>query len=242
MKIRILGTNGPYPAANGATTAILVKSESGNILLDCGSGALARLQKHIKLQQLSACVLSHLHLDHCSEVKLLAYAYQILIKNGCAKPLDVFCPASPQDVFSLIKQDNSLNVTAIDGENVLQMGGIKITFCQMQHNVESYAIKCEQNGKILVFSSDTAANYKLIEFSKNADVLIINTPYRNAAKPPEAMHMTAYQAGKTALAANAKKLILSHFLPGSKTKALSLEATRVFKNTEIASEKKEYSV
>lgn len=242
MKVRFLGTCGPYPAANGATTAILIKSDGANILLDCGSGALAKLQNYIRLEQLAACVLTHLHFDHCCEIKLLAYAYQTLIKGGCATPLDVFCPASPEDVFGIIKQDNSLNAAAINAQTALDIGGIKITFCRMRHNVESYAVKLEENGRILVFSSDTLANEELIEFSVNADLLIIDAPYRNAAKPKEAMHMTAYQAGKTALAANAKKLLLSHFLPETKTKALAFEASMAFKNTEIASGKKEYTV
>lgn len=242
MKINILGTNGPYPDANGATTALLLRSGSENILIDCGSGALARLQNYIGLEQLSACVLTHLHFDHCSEIKLLAYAYQTFIKSGSAKPLNVFCPASPGDMFNIIKQDDSFNVVSVNGDTVIQTGAVKISFCRMEHNVETYAVKCEEEGKTIVFSSDTKANDRLIEFSKNADLLIIDAPYRNSAKPQEAMHMTAYQAGKAALAANAKKLILSHFLPGTKTKALCSEAAMVFKDTEIASEKKEYLV
>ena len=45
MILKILGNNGPFPAANGACSGYLLSSDSGetNILIDCGTGVLARL-------------------------------------------------------------------------------------------------------------------------------------------------------------------------------------------------------
>ena len=96
MRLTILGNNGPYPAAGGACSSYLLESDSGStaILVDCGAGALARLEERLPIERLDAVVLSHLHYDHMSDMLPLHYALQFRPR---ARALDVYasrsCPA-----------------------------------------------------------------------------------------------------------------------------------------------------
>ena len=101
MRLTVLGNNGPYPIPGGACSGYLLESDSGNttILLDCGTGVLARLEQCIPLDQLDAVVLSHLHYDHMSDMLPMHYALQF---NPRKKPLNVYAPATPVEVRKLL--------------------------------------------------------------------------------------------------------------------------------------------
>ena len=80
MRLTILGCQGPYPEAGGACSAYLVEAGGKRVLMEAGSGCLARLGGMMALEALDAVVLSHLHFDHMGEMPLLGYALQ-----GCGK-------------------------------------------------------------------------------------------------------------------------------------------------------------
>ena len=77
MKLTVLGNNGPFPAAGGACSGYLVIEGDKKILIDCGNGVLANLQKFIKLEEIDAVILTHLHSDHMSDMMVLRYAVHI---------------------------------------------------------------------------------------------------------------------------------------------------------------------
>jgi len=66
MKLTVLGASGAFPAPGTATSGYLLEIDGHHILIDCGSGVLSRLQEHIRLDQLEAIILTHLHSDHTS--------------------------------------------------------------------------------------------------------------------------------------------------------------------------------
>ena len=82
MIITTIGWWGAYPGAGDATAGFLLGSEGTSILLDCGSGVLARLQHHIDLQNLDAVILSHYHWDHVADLGCLQYATRIQMDLG----------------------------------------------------------------------------------------------------------------------------------------------------------------
>lgn len=72
LRLQILGCQGPYPGPGGATSGYLLTGPGRPVLLELGSGILARLGSE-GAAELGAVVLSHLHFDHCAEVPLLGY-------------------------------------------------------------------------------------------------------------------------------------------------------------------------
>ena len=77
MRIIVLGCFGPYPPAGGTCSGYLLEKDGSFVLLDCGNGVLSKLQHFIKLKDLSAVILSHLHSDHVSDISILGYAWQM---------------------------------------------------------------------------------------------------------------------------------------------------------------------
>ena len=60
MQITVLGRWGAYPNPGEATSGYLLQTDKHNILLDCGSGVLTNLLKHINKEDLHAAFISHL--------------------------------------------------------------------------------------------------------------------------------------------------------------------------------------
>ena len=57
MELTVLGMNGPFPAANGATSGYLVRGEKTRVAMDLGSGTLGRLTALMAPEALDALLL-----------------------------------------------------------------------------------------------------------------------------------------------------------------------------------------
>ena len=64
LQITVLGASGTYAGVDGACTGFLVRGGDSTVMMDAGPGTLANLQRHIRLSELDAVVLSHSHPDH----------------------------------------------------------------------------------------------------------------------------------------------------------------------------------
>ncbi len=113
---------------------------------------------------------------------------------------------------------------------VLQADNVKVTAFRTPHPPisDNFAYKFETPDGTIVFSSDTNYNPKLAEFAKGCDVLVHECLYlpavdqlvlktKNGATLKKHLlesHTTTEDVGRIAAAANAKVLVLSHFVPG----------------------------
>jgi len=119
VQLIVLGTDGPYPGASKACSGYLLSYGNTKILLDCGSGVLARLQCHQDLNQLSAVVLSHLHYDHISDLYVLRFAVDAARHAGLRSgPLPLYAPPKPADVFSTLEYKDNIALYPIHGGGV----------------------------------------------------------------------------------------------------------------------------
>ena len=51
MKLTIIGFWGGYPKKNGASSGYLLEHDGFNLLIDCGSGVLAKMQNMIRARR-----------------------------------------------------------------------------------------------------------------------------------------------------------------------------------------------
>ena len=94
-------------------------------------------------------------------------------------------------------------------------------------------------GRKVIYSGDTMPCEDMIEFAKNADVLIHEATYTSSHKERSilTMHTTAEDAAKIAKKSNAKILVLTHFSARyADTSALIDEARKIFPATFIAND------
>ncbi len=92
-------------------------------------------------------------------------------------------------------------------------------------------------GKKVVYASDTRPSESTARAAKDADLLIHESSFAESEKKLafERKHSTAAEAASVAKKAHVKKLVLTHISARYKdSKALEMEARKVFKNTEMA--------
>lgn len=229
MRLTILGNNGPYPAPSGACSGYLLESDSGNtvILLDCGTGVLARLSEHTSLDRLDAVVLSHLHYDHMSDMLPMHYALQFHPRK---RPLNVYAPAQPASVRALLAGD-FIDVWPM--REVL-IGEMKLSFCPVRHPVETYAISAECDGARFVYTGDSNTDFALELFCDGADLLLADAGLSSEDHTEDKPHLSAALCGQLARDTGAKRLILTHFNPKYDPNALCAEAREYYPSAEIA--------
>jgi ribonuclease Z len=101
-----------------------------------------------------------------------------------------------------------------------------------------------QVGRKLVYCTDTIFCDSAVELAQDADVLIHEATFahQDAELAYQRLHSTSTMAAQTALAANAKRLIMTHFSPryapgnDMEVKDLLAEARLIFPETEVAAD------
>jgi len=95
----------------------------------------------------------------------------------------------------------------------------------------------KRKGRKLVYSGDTLACEKMVDFSKGADILIHESTFNNSHKDKayETGHSTAEMAAEIAKKAGVTKLVITHISTRYKdTKTLEKEALDVFESSVVA--------
>lgn len=104
----------------------------------------------------------------------------------------------------------------------------------------------QENGKKVSFVLDTSMNTKIAPFVKNSDLLICESTFSSELdeKANERKHLTSEKAAEIAKKSKSKKLILTHIsqrYENNSDKILN-EAKKVFKNSVVAEDLKEFEV
>ena len=117
--------------------------------------------------------------------------------------------------------------------------------CLNPHDLKTYSAKVKtiNDNSSLVYSGDTGfEKNKLVDFAKNADLLICESTYLKGQFKNGNNHLYAYEAGLIAEKANVKELLLTHFYPEIDKQKYVDEALENFKNVKAAEEGKVYKI
>jgi len=150
-------------------------------------------------------------------VPALSYALEEYMRPGKfnkSKALNLGIPEGP--LFSKIQR----------GDIITLNEGIKIT--------PDMVLGPPRKGRKIVFSGDTKPDNRLIDFSKDADVLIHDATFHSELEEiaNDYGHSTAFQAAEIAKKANVEKLFLTHISPRYLDhKILENDARKIFKNS-----------
>lgn len=235
MKLCILGEQGPFPGADGATSGYLLTIGNKNILIDCGCAVIPRLLKYIDLSELDAVVISHLHFDHISDLPVLSYALSFSVKRN----VPIYLPDGPQYIIDMIRGFNMLDVISYNSDSSFNLDDIKVEFAEMTHPAPSYAVKISFSDEKFVFSGDTNKNDALPKFAKNADIFLCNCGLIGGdiqGKP----HLSAKQAAIICKQSGATQCILTHFSPLISMEDYKANAKKYFTKLSFATAFDEY--
>ncbi len=231
MKLTALGVWGGYPTRDAGTTSYLLQSESGyNLLLDCGSRAVTELEHELQPTQLDAVILSHYHEDHIADLGALRQyrqLYPLGQDDWDGMLLPIYAHAENEYEFSKLTLDGVSQGRAYDTANGLKIGPFDITFLKTVHPVVNYAMRIveRKSGQILVYTGDTGYLAELVNFAKDADLLLADVYFfKDKQRMPN--HLSSIEAGEIAQAACVKKLILTHLPQFGNLELLRKEAAQ----------------
>ncbi|MFK4953813.1 MBL fold metallo-hydrolase [Lactococcus garvieae] len=233
MKLTALGVWGGYPTRDAGTTSYLLQSEEGfNLLLDAGSRAVTELEHELSPNDLDAIILSHYHEDHIADLGALRQYRQL----QTVKPdiLPIYGHQENEYEFSKLSLENVSEGIAYDVENGTSVGPFDIQFLKTVHPVICYAMRIVERatGQVLVYTGDTGYFAGLVDFSKEADILLADVYFfKDKAKMPN--HLSSVEAGEIAAQANVKKLILTHLPQVGDLQVLREEAQEVAGNIPV---------
>lgn len=251
MKLTILGTSAAYPGPNTPCSGYLLSDAGVNILLDCGTGSLANLQRHVRIEEVSDIIISHMHPDHFLD--LIPYRYALRYGNGGHKQHAprLHLPPGGIEVLSRVTApfsetkhffDETFDVREYGPADGVTLDGLAVTFCPTKHYIPTYAIRLS-GSKNLTYSSDSGSCPELVGLAKDTDLLLC-TVGRCLGEDIASLwgHMLPREAGELARQARVKKLMLTHLWPACDRDSSAREASQALgRSVRVATVNRSYS-
>lgn len=237
MKLTVIGPWGGYPKANGASAGYLLEHEGYHLLIDCGSAVLSKLQQYIEPEQLDAVIISHYHPDHIADIGVLQHALIIgKYMNKEIKTLPIYGHVEDKHGFQSLFFDDVTKGVAYEENQELHIGPFKVTFLRTKHPVPCFAMRIETKSSVFVFTGDSSYLDTFSSFATNADILLCESNFYGDMDGAAAGHMTSFEAGQIAQAAQVKHLILTHLPQYGDLEKLKIEASEKFSGNILIAE------
>jgi len=216
-KVTVLGSAHAIPDLDHDNAHLLIQAGKTNILVDCSSSPVQRLQKvGVTLDDISNIIFTHFHPDHVSGAPLF---FMVMWLQGRQKPLHLY---GLEITLSKIHQNMQLygyetwpncypiQYHAIPSENgmlVLENEDIRIISSPVKHLIPTIGIRADDKstGKSMVYSCDTEPCEAVVEMARGTDIL-----FHEAAGALKG-HSSPEQAAEIAQEAGVKSLYLIHY-------------------------------
>lgn len=246
--VALLGTKGGPAIRRGSpmpsSSLLMLAGES--VVVDCGLGVTRGLaDQGFALKTLSHVVITHLHSDHYLELGPLIHTawtaglhtpVSVWGPAGLARYWQGFLDSMADDLAYRIHEEGRPDLAGLVSIHPLRMGarveigGLTLTTGQSIHPPlsETFALRFEGAGKVVVFSGDTARNPALADFARDADLLVHEAMLAEGLQPLLARigngdgrlmahwlrgHTLAHEAAALAKQAGVRALALNHLIP-----------------------------
>jgi ribonuclease BN (tRNA processing enzyme) len=187
------------------------------VLVDIGGGVLGALQHYIRLEDLHAVWISHLHADHFADMPLLYYAFAFAEKPmrkipvlgpvGWAARVEAFVKSSVDHHMSSYFQ-----VVELKDRGIAEIGDLKIQARAVEHAVPAFGLTARYGDRRLAYTGDSGPCDNLVTLAKGAGILVAECFTRLIEIP--SVHLSPEDAGLTAAQAGVARLVLTHLGPG----------------------------
>ena len=195
FRVTLLGTGSPAPVMRRFGPGVLVQAGGKTLLIDCGRGTTQRLmQSGLRLGQVDALFLTHLHSDHIVGIPDLWLTGWLETNYAQRKgPFVVYGPVGTQGMMDgLVKAydwdiqariaDQDLkpaNIRAVVSEFkpgvIYDQGGVKVTAIEVDHGEllkPAFGFRVDYDGRSVTISGDTWFSENLIDKGMGTDLLI----------------------------------------------------------------------
>jgi ribonuclease BN (tRNA processing enzyme) len=223
LRVTVLGKSPSWQDAAGACSGYLVQDGELKLLLDCGNGVFSKLRSVVDYRSIGAVLISHLHADHFLDLVPFSYALANAVRSdgssGARARPSLRVPPGGREVLRRIVGswgsedlvDAAFEIAEYEADDVLTIGPLQVRFREVPHFIRSHAVELASGDARFVFGADCAPNDALVEFAREADVLMVEATLAAPEPGPERGHMTPREAGGHGAAAHARRLVLTHF-------------------------------
>ncbi|MGW2253313.1 MBL fold metallo-hydrolase [Kitasatospora sp. NPDC001660] len=230
-QLTVLGTCGAWPEAGRAASGFLLDHDGHRVALDLGYATFPRLAA--LGNPLDAVVITHEHPDHCADLSALARARYFASAPGPRLPLH--CPPGVIARVQAMEPTEDLHevfdIQPLPTTETVHIGPLRLDAALLPHHVPHAGVRLTAPGLTLAYSGDAGPSPALAELAAGADLFIAGTTLNGDAADPHLL--SAVQAAACAARAGARRLLLTHFWPGSdRTRALA-QARAAFPGGEV---------
>jgi ribonuclease BN (tRNA processing enzyme) len=231
----ILGCRSGMPASGQPSSGYLVASDAAKILLDCGPGIATALGAVAAPDELSAVIVSHLHLDHCYDLLPLGKS---LLARGLRYPrageapqdqadigaVPLFVPAGSAAVLRRLAAlfpvttapvldrafELAFDVREYEPGARFTVGAMAVSLHELRHSAPNCGIRIESPDGSLAYTGDTGIAPGLLPLAAGIDLLLAEATLTATDHGPHG-HLSAADAARAARDARARALVLTHF-------------------------------
>jgi ribonuclease BN (tRNA processing enzyme) len=183
VTVQFLGTGDAFGSGGRFQTCILVRSQTGAFLIDCGASSLIAMKRFgVDPAEVRAILLTHLHGDHFGGIPYFvldaqfAHRTQPLIiagppglKNRIRDAMEVLFPGSAQ-----VQQRFAITYAELPLGASTDRGIASVVPYEVRHEsgAPAHALRVTSAGKVVAYSGDTEWTDSLLEAGSDADLFI----------------------------------------------------------------------
>lgn len=215
-----IGTSPAWANTGEAGSSFLIEAPGHRLLIDCGSGAIAR---YLELRGSDAVVdtvlITHVHADHVLDLVPLTYGIRygnlaswrprLLLPPGGHDRLRRLVSAwdGPADFFEQV-----FDVSEFEPAVTVEVDELTISMCAVRHFIEAFAVRVEGAGGLFGYTSDCGPGEDVVEAMRGVDLMLAEAtlPVIHHEHDDSRGHLSAEEAGAIAVAAHAGQLLLTH--------------------------------
>jgi ribonuclease BN (tRNA processing enzyme) len=243
LEVVVLGSGGPRAFGRAGSSYVVLVRGRPRILVDAGPGTFVRIgELGLNLQDVDTVLLTHLHIDHSSDLAAFLnargltsdgpVAYRVFGPDGAG-----LFPKTSRFVQLLVGESGAFAyqptfgaresfvvrdlAIALDSPPTMLVDedGLTIEEIATHHgDCPSVAYRISSGGTVVVFSGDMDASAlpNLERLARNADLLVFNCAVLDPPGSPSQLyelHTPPKKIGEAARASGTKSLLLTHLAP-----------------------------
>jgi ribonuclease Z len=167
FSVTILGSGAAAPTSQRYPTAQAIQIDEQIYLMDCAEGTQMQLRRyHIKLHQIKAIFISHLHGDHVFGLPGLLSSLSMLDRT---EPLDLFVPPHLEEWYTeLLSYFTPLGfplqfhtLTAKEPEIIYENKRMTVTCFPLKHRIPTWGFLFREKEKLLNIQKDMIDFYQI---------------------------------------------------------------------------------